>query len=56
MEKLMADLSLQVNDLLTERRLSDVATLCGTGEISGVSDREGVAKLVQFHRYIQYEQ
>lgn len=50
MEKLMPDLALKIQDLLAERRLSDVTTLCGTGEISRIGNRDNVAKLVYFHR------
>ena len=45
-EKLVADLALQVNNLLTERRLRDMTALGGAGEITRFGDGDGIAELV----------
>jgi hypothetical protein len=45
-EKFPADLGLQVDYLLTQRRLADVRAFRRAGEISGFGDGNDVAKLV----------
>ena len=45
-EKLVADLAFQIQDLLAERRLGDMATFRGPREVARFGDGDEVAELV----------
>jgi len=48
-EEAATELGFELQDLLRERRLRDVAALGGAGEGAGVGDGGEVAELVEFH-------
>ncbi len=48
-EELGAQVFLELQDLLGERGLRDVAALGGAGEVTGVGDGADVTELVDFH-------
>jgi hypothetical protein len=50
MEKFVSHLLLEIDNLLAERRLGDVRSFRGTGEVSRFSNGYDVAKLAYFHR------
>ena len=46
----MFQLTFKINNLLTERWLTYMATLGCTGEVGGLGYSDEVTKLLQFHR------
>jgi hypothetical protein len=49
-EEALPELLLQLQDLLAERRLGDMALLRRAGEVPRAGHRNGIAELVHFHR------
>jgi uncharacterized membrane protein len=49
-EQRLAQLPLQAADLLADRRLGDLDTLCGPSDVAFFGDRDEVRELPQFHK------